>query len=171
VAEGLTNDEVAELYRRYGAFLRRRCLTLLRSTPLAEDALQDTFLKLMNGGSAFRAADHPMRWLYRVADRACFDSLRRNKHARRSDPIDDVELPCHPGTAPELRHAAMQVLAALEDEDQRIAVMAFVDGMSQQEIADELGYSRTTIVNRVAHIRERAERTTRAPRIGKELHP
>jgi len=68
------------------------------------------------------------------------------------------ELPAHPGVEPEMRRAAIELLDALDDEDQRIAVMAFVDGMNQQEIADELGYSRMTIIKRMARLRERAQR-------------
>lgn len=160
MSEGLSNREVADLYRRYGFLLRRRCLMLLRGPAHVDDALQETFLKLMRAGAPIRTAEEPLRWLCRVADRTCFDLLRKTKHARRSDPIDDVldELPTHAGLEPELRRAAMELLDALGEEDQQIAVMAFLDGMNQQEIADELGYSRMTIIKRMARLKERAQR-------------
>ncbi|MBN9160586.1 MAG: sigma-70 family RNA polymerase sigma factor [Myxococcales bacterium] len=160
MSEGLSNREVADLYRRYGFFLRRRCLVLLRNSSLADDAFQETFMKLMRAGAPLRTADEPLRWLYRVADRTCFDLLRKTKNTRRSSSIDEMpeELPAHPGVEPEMRRAAIELLDALDDEDQRIAVMAFVDGMNQQEIADELGYSRMTIIKRMARLRERAQR-------------
>jgi RNA polymerase sigma-70 factor (ECF subfamily) len=157
--EALTNAEITDLYRRYGFFLRRRCLVLLRNAAHADDAMQEAFLKVMGAAAAWRSVEHPMRWLYRIVDNVCFDQLRRSKHTRHAVTLDDAgELPGHPGTAPELRRTAIELLAVLDDEEQRIAVMAFVDGMSQQEIADELGYSRMTIVKRVATIRDRAER-------------
>ena len=165
MTEGLRNDEVAELYRRYGAFVRRRCLVLLRDRALADDALQEVFLKLLRAGSGVREAEEPLRWIYRVADRTCFDHLRSRKRARRSSPIEDHdgqgaqarEL-LHPGTEPEMRWAAIELLSALDEEDQRIAVMAFVDGMSQEEIGGELGCSRMTVIKRIARLRERAGR-------------
>ncbi len=158
--DGLDNHEITDLYRRYGFFLRRRCLVLLRSDALADDAMQETFLKLMRAGAGVKTAEQPMRWLYRVVDRTCFDQLRKMKRAAREEPLDDVTvgLPVHPGTTVELRRAAVELLDVLDEEEQVIAVMAFVDGMTQQEIADELGYSRMTVVKRVAGIRERAER-------------
>lgn len=165
MSEGLSNREVADLYRRYGYVLRRRCLMLLRQPAHVDDALQEVFLKVMRAGAPIRTAAEPLRWLYRVADRACFDLLRKTK-TRRADPIDDVldELPGHEGLEPELRRAAMELLDALDVEDQQIAVMAFLDGMNQQEIADELGYSRMTIIKRVARLKERAQRIlTRRP--------
>jgi len=159
VSEGLSNREVTDLYRRYGFVLRRRCLMVLRQPAHVDDALQETFLKVMRAGAPIRTAVEPLRWLYRVADRACFDLLRKTK-TRRAAPIDDVldELPAHEGLEPELRRAAMELLDALDVEDQQIAVMAFLDGMNQQEIADELGYSRMTIIKRVARLKERAQR-------------
>jgi RNA polymerase sigma-70 factor (ECF subfamily) len=163
VNEGLDNQELTDIYRRYGFFLRRRCLVLLRSDALADDAMQETFLKLMRAGRGVKSAVEPLRWLYRVVDRTCFDQLRKVKRAGRDEPLDDATLglPVHPGTTPELRRAAVELLDALAEEEQAIAVMAFIDGMTQQEIADELGYSRMTIVKRLASIRERAERASR----------
>lgn len=160
MSEGLSNDEVIDLHRRYGYFIRRRCRVLLRSPSLVDDAFQEVFMKLMRAGRGVRAADEPLRWLYRVTDRTCFDQLRRRRTASRGAPLEDVddELLAYPGTAPELRRAALEVLDRLDDEDQQIAVMAFVDGMSQQEIGDELGYSRMTIVSRMARLRERVQR-------------
>lgn len=160
MTEGLTNREVSDLYRRYGFFLRRRCLVLLRQPSLAEDALQEAFLKLMRAGGGVRTADEPLRWLYRVVDRTCFDQLRKTKYTRSAASLDDVEhlLPPHPGNEPDVRRAAIELLDSFDEEDQSIAVMAFVDGMNQQEIADELGYSRMTIIKRVARLRERAQK-------------
>jgi RNA polymerase sigma-70 factor (ECF subfamily) len=152
---GLTNAEVTEIHRRYGYYLRRRCQVILRDRALADDAMQEVLLKLLRHGAAFRGAPHPMRWLQRVADRACFDQFRRGKRAREARPIEEAEDFVHPGVSPEVRRAVADTLAQLSEEEQQVAVMAFVDGMSQQEIADELGYSRVTVNKRVAAIRRR----------------
>jgi RNA polymerase sigma-70 factor (ECF subfamily) len=155
MGEGLTNAEVTEIHRRYGFFLRRRCQVLMRDRALADDALQEVLMKLLRHGAPFRDAPHPMRWLHRVTDHACFDLFRRGKRAREAAPIDEAEELVHPGVSPELRRAVADALAVLTEEEQEVAVMAFVDGMSQQEIADELGYSRVTVNKRVAAIRRR----------------
>lgn len=157
--EGLRNEEIENLYLRYGGLVRRRCLLLLRDHALVDDTVQETFSKTMRSGAGIRGADHPLRWLYRVADRTCFDQLRKTK-ARRTSSIDDtsIDLPCHPDVEPEVRRSALELLDALDDEDQKIAVMAFVDGMNQQEIADELGSSPMTVLKRIARLRGRAIR-------------
>lgn len=162
MSEGLDNTVIAELYQRYGFFLRRRCVVLLRNEALADDAMQETFLKLMRSGAGVKTAAHPLRWLYRVVDRTCFDQLRKVRRSARDVPLDDAgdALPVAPGTTPELRRSVLEILDVLDDEEKTIAVMAFVDGMTHQEIADELGYSRMTILKRIASIREGAEKAS-----------
>ncbi|MBX3228486.1 MAG: sigma-70 family RNA polymerase sigma factor [Labilithrix sp.] len=161
--EGLDNAELADLYRRYGFFLRRRCVVLLRDEAHADDALQESFMKLMRAGAGVRTAAQPMRWLYRVVDRTCFDHLRKvRRGAARDVTLEDAgdALPVTPGTTLEERQSVLEILDVLDDEERAIAVMAFVDGMTHQEIASELGYSRMTILKRVASIRERAEKAS-----------
>ena len=85
---GLSRSEVTEVHRRYGFFLHRRCRLLLRDVALADDALQEVYVKLLRTGGAMREAKHPMRWLHRVCDHACFDQLRRGKRIRHATPID-----------------------------------------------------------------------------------
>lgn len=144
-------------YRRYGFLLQRRCRTLLRDDAAAEDALQDAFMKLLQHKRAFRAAENPLAWMYRVVDRCCFDQLRKRKH-RRADSIDDHanEPASHPGIDVEARDAIVRILHSLSEPEYEIAVLAHVDGMNQTEIAAALGLSRPTIWKRLALLRERA---------------
>jgi RNA polymerase sigma-70 factor (ECF subfamily) len=152
----LTSDEVARLYDRYGYFLLRRCRSILRDPGLSDDALQEAFVKVMGNGAAVRAADEPLRWLYRVVDRCCFDVLRRRRRSPETLAPDEGA-GHHPGVQIELRDAVLRLLATLDEDQMRIAVLLFVDGMSQGEIADEIGVSRVTVNKRVQSIRARAE--------------
>jgi len=159
VATGeLTNDELADLYRRYGFLLQRRCRAILRDEAAAADALQDAFVKFLQSGDALRAAENPVAWMYRVVDRCCFDHLRRAKR-RRAEPIDEAEgaaIPAHPGVDHEARDAALRILHELTEPEYQVAVLAYVDGANQTEIANMLGLSRPTIWKRLTAIRDRA---------------
>lgn len=53
-------------------------------------------------------------------------------------------------------HAMHALLAELDDDERTLAVMAFVDGFDQGEIAERIGVSRVTVNKRVAALRERA---------------
>ncbi|HEY4015564.1 MAG TPA: sigma-70 family RNA polymerase sigma factor [Polyangiaceae bacterium] len=155
--DALTPTEVSRLYERYGFLLLRRCRTILRDSSAAEDALQQVFEKLLRNGAGIRDADQPLRWLYRVADRCCFDLLRRRRRSPESPmDVEAATSPAHPAIDVEARNAVMALLATLDVDEQRMAVLLFVDGMSQGEIAAELGVSRVTVNKRVQALRARA---------------
>ena len=61
----------------------------------------------------------------------------------------------------ELRNAILRLLDGLDETMQRVAVMAFVDGLTQAEIGEELGLSRVTINKRVQTLRAQAEQALR----------
>jgi RNA polymerase sigma-70 factor, ECF subfamily len=167
---GLTRTEVADLYRRYGALLRRRARLITRDAALAEDALQEACLNLLRAGATFREAKQPLGWLYRVIDRASIDQMRRGKRLRSAahldgadgaDGVDGAAPP--PGVDADTRLRALEVLAELNAEEAEIVILAFVDGMTQSEIAEELGYSRVTINKRLQAVRQRCLLVPKGP--------
>jgi RNA polymerase sigma factor (sigma-70 family) len=164
VADGtvLSNAEVSDLFRRYGFFLRRRSRMIVRDPSTADDAMQEAFVKVMKNGSGVRDADKPLLWLYRVVDRCCFDQLRASRHQRAAEPLDTMSDAAMPQTEDssgiEDRDTVLSFLGELDDVDQQIAVLAFMDGLSQGEIAEEIGYSRVTVNKRMQGIKERASR-------------
>ncbi len=109
---------------------------------------------LLHRGEAFRQAEAPYRWLCRAAERTSLDLLRRRKRVRDAIPIDDADLlGAAPGTDAEARRAVLESIERLDPEQQRVAILLFVDGMSQLEAAAELGVSRVTINKRAQEIR------------------
>lgn len=153
---GLSADEVSQVYHRYGALLTRRGRLLMRDASLAEDALQEMLSTLLRRGETYREARSPYRWLCRAVDRACLDLMRRGKRVRDALPLDELDpVGAAPGVDPEARFAALQELARLTGDQQSLAIMLFVDGMSQGEAAAELGVSRVTINKRAQEIRLR----------------
>jgi RNA polymerase sigma-70 factor, ECF subfamily len=157
-------DEVARLYERYGYFVLRRCLVLLRQRAAAEDALQEVFVKVLRIEVSEHELERPLAWLYRIADNVCFDVLRRKK-VRATEPEAALDfVGPHPAVRLEDRDAVMAVLGELDDRDRRICVMAFVDGLTQDEIASELDLSRVTVNKRIQAIRAEATRLLSSPK-------
>jgi RNA polymerase sigma-70 factor, ECF subfamily len=148
--------DVSALYAKYGFFLRRRCRTILRDHALADDALQEAFVKVLRSEGGLRGVEEPLRWLYRVVDRCCFDALRKRRRSVESA-SEEEGATAHPGVEIEMRDAVLRLLGTLGEDEMQIALFLFVDGMSQGEIAEEMGVSRVTINKRVQTIRVRAE--------------
>ncbi len=155
---GLTSAEVTQIYSRYGFLLLRRARLITRDVALAEDAVHEALIQLLSSGAGFREATHPLRWLQVVVDRKSIDQLRRGKHVRGAATLDDPELQAlaHPGVDVEARDAALKFLGELDATDQRIVVAAYVDGMSQEQIALEVGFSRVTVNKRLQAIKRDA---------------
>jgi RNA polymerase sigma-70 factor (ECF subfamily) len=154
--QAMGTSEVTAAYRQYGPQVLRRCRRILRQQHAAEDAAQEVFLKLWRYGESFREADHKLGWLYRVADRCCFNELRR----RRSQPELPVESSDHasaPRCLPEDRDVVLRFLDRFEDRVQRVAVLYYVDEMTHDEIAALTGWSRQTIHKKLLLVRERAQ--------------
>ncbi len=86
-------------------------------------------MKVLKGGAAVRTADEPLRWLYRLVDHCCFDVLRRRRRSPETLAPDEGRSR-HPGVEIELRDAVMRLLGALDEDQMRIAVLLFVDGMA-----------------------------------------
>jgi RNA polymerase sigma-70 factor (ECF subfamily) len=153
---GLSASEVTDVYQRYGALLERRCRLLLRDPSLAEDAVQELLSVLLRRGEGLRGAQWPYRWLCRAADRTCLDLLRRGRHVRHAMALDEIDaIGPAPGIDAEERQAALESLERLEPDEQSLAIMLFVDGLSQGEAAEELGVSRVTVNKRAQAIRDR----------------
>ncbi|WP_394840973.1 sigma-70 family RNA polymerase sigma factor [Pendulispora brunnea] len=151
---GLSADEVSAVHQRYGALLARRCRLLLRDRALAEDAMQELLSALLRRGASLRTANVPYRWLCRAVDRTCIDLLRRGRHVRGAVAIDEIDpIGPAPGVDAEARYAVLESLERLPEEHRALAILLFVDGLSQGEAADELGVSRATVNRRAQEIR------------------
>jgi RNA polymerase sigma-70 factor (ECF subfamily) len=151
---GLSASEVAELYRRYGFVLGRRARLFLRDETLAQDAVQELLAVLLKRGESVREADSAFRWMCRALDRVCLDLLRRTKRSREALPLDEVDVigPA-PGIDAVARRAVLESLEKLDEREQAIAIAVFVDGVTQGEVAGELGLSRVTINKHVQKIK------------------
>jgi RNA polymerase sigma factor (sigma-70 family) len=158
VTNKLTRSEVAEIHQTYGHMMLRRCRFITRSAALADDAFQEAFINLIRYGKGFREADKKLRWLYRLCDRACFAQLKKS---RREVPIDTADRlsdsRVHTDARLESRNLVLTILAQLDETEQEVAVLAHLDGLSQADIGQTLGYSRQTINKKLQQIQAKVE--------------
>jgi len=158
----LSKQEVVDIYVQYGALLLRRCRRLLVDGQAAEDALHEAFVKIWRHGGSLRDATSRLGWLYRTVDRCCFDALAAR--ARRGEqPFDAVNPGMELGTTSTRDQAAdwqivRMFLHRLDSKMQQIAVLHWVDEMTQDEIAAVTGWSRQTVCKKLNQLREHAAR-------------
>jgi RNA polymerase sigma-70 factor (ECF subfamily) len=163
----MTEAELARLYREYGYVLFRRCLVYLGDEAGAQDAVQEVFVRALRSAEAFRGEANPRTWLCRIADHLCVDLLRRKRRSPvRALGAADVES-AEPAGAQQVAAAIVdddyesflavqRLLAVLDPDARRLAVLYYLDEYTQEEIASELGLSRRTIGKRLKALERRA---------------
>ncbi len=130
----------AAIYRRYHQELYRYCAAILGNAQDAQDALQNTMVKVLRALPGEKRRIQLKPWLYRIAHNEAVELLR----ARRADEPIGVE-PAAPGAGlaetAERRERLRQLLVDLEDlpERQRGAlVMRELGGLSFEQIGSAL---------------------------------
>lgn len=136
-------DELAEIFRRYGYFVQRRCTLLLGNSADAEDVTQEVFMRVQRYSSSL-TAPVTLAWLYAIAARCCFD---RAQQRQRQTPVAHASLEALAGSsaAPPERALVGQLLRSMDRKTSEIAILHHVEGWTQEEIAAHTGYSRKTI--------------------------
>ncbi|SHH26839.1 RNA polymerase sigma-70 factor, ECF subfamily [Fibrobacter sp. UWCM] len=134
----------SKLYEAYAPMVYRRAMMLLRDVTEAEDMVQNVFLRVFERWDSLDVSQ-PSSLLWNTATRLCLNRIRDKK--RRGLDCDTSELLLSIACADddEGEKEARGILAKLfsrEPESSRtIAVLHFVDGMTLEETAREVGLS------------------------------
>jgi len=131
-----------QIYDRYGQPLFRTALRLLGRPQEAEDAVQDTFMKLYRGISGFRHGARFSTYLFQILNNACVDMLRKRKPAGEdsADPETFGVSLSH-----ELGHSLAEAVDRLPAQMKACFVLFAVEQFSQEEVADILGLNVGTV--------------------------
>lgn len=143
----MTDQELTRLYEKYGFLVHRRCAALLGNSADAEDALQETFLRVKRY-SASPTTGSELSWLYTIASHCAYDLMAKRK---RETPESPETLPrldkrsVGSGEDPDRRAMIGAVLRRLDERTRTIGVLHYIDGYTQEEVAVQTGYSRRTV--------------------------
>ena len=141
----MTQDKLAEFYRRFAPRVYARCLWILADKEKALDAVQDIFLKLQKKMSSFRGDSEIMTWIYRVTTNHCLNKLRDEKARRRAFTRIGRNLAGYRHENAETKLVQLDLVVHLMGKVSRrkaqIVFHRFFDGMTHQEIARVMGIS------------------------------
>lgn len=154
------DDSLTDLYRRYGPLIYARCRRMLDDGAAAEDATQETFMRVHRHLARACTVQEALSWIYRIATNCCLNEIRDRK--LRPQPTSDRMLDL--GASPDLertladRAAVRWIIAALPEKLRAVAWLHYVEGMPQPEVAAVLDISRRTVVYRLEEFSERARK-------------
>jgi len=145
------DDAARRLYRKYRMELFRFGVHVLNDQGLAEEMVQETFIKFCQRAGSYDAARGPVRaWLFTIARSAAIDIARRPS-SRPLLPVEDFQLPPQYDTVDE----ALTVLTVDQALDKLPSIYGDVmrlvrDDLTQSEIAERLGIPVGTVKSRTA---------------------
>jgi RNA polymerase sigma factor (sigma-70 family) len=141
-------EAFADLVTRYGPMVFGVCQRVLRNAHEAEDVAQSTFLHLASRANAIRRSEAVAAWLHQTARHLSFKHLRKetrrlrrehlfalSKHdIHEPDPLDAL-------TIRELMEIFDEELGRLRDQNRLPLILCALEGLSQKQAADRLGWS------------------------------
>jgi len=143
---------MTDLFDRFSRLVYSVALRVLKDPGHAEDVMQDVFFNLWENPRSFVSGRGSLgAWLLVVARNRAIDALRRRKP---SDPVDEVVLPAKTNLASEaeqnfIMEKVRRVLNGLPPDQQKSLQLAFFEGLSHTEIAEQTGDPLGTVKTRI----------------------
>jgi RNA polymerase sigma-70 factor (ECF subfamily) len=170
------SDVLENLVRQHSRLVYRIAYAALRSHHDAEDATQETFLRVLRYSRKLATVDDSKTWLARIAWRVAVD--RSKQRGRKQEvPIEDpekrvAEVPSADARADDAMHGYQvgalieRLIAALPEKLREPLTLSAIDEMSPREVAETLGINEAAVRARVFRARrilkaKLAERTER----------
>ena len=143
---------ISLLYEHYGDTLYGVAFKVVRDEELAQDILQESFIKIWNKAHTYDPSKAKLfTWLFRITRNTAIDKLRSlsNKVEREIQiDVSDVYNVGEENIRPELMDMKKQ-LDKIEPKYQIVLEALFFEGMTQQEASEELGIPLGTVKSRL----------------------
>jgi RNA polymerase sigma-70 factor, ECF subfamily len=157
-------DAVLEgLVRQHSRLVYRIAYAVLHRHHDAEDATQETFLRLLRYSAKLAAVEDPKTWLARIAWRVAVDRSRQ-RGGTREIPLEDPEKPIEVASsetpADETVHGTQmsavleKIIAALPEKLRAPLILSTLEEMSPREVAAILGINEAAVRSRAFRARQ-----------------
>lgn len=153
-----------QLYDAYVGDVHRLAIRMTADDALAEDATQDTFVRVFRGLHRFRGDAALRTWIHQIAVSAILTAIRGRKrwNARRAEIEEADHVPQQRREAePDLRQRLYAAIDALPDIYRTVFVLYDVEGHSHDDIARLLRIPSGTSKARLSEARARLRRALR----------
>jgi RNA polymerase sigma-70 factor (ECF subfamily) len=156
------------LYAMHGARMKNLARNVLGNPIDAEDAVQETFLKVQRSIASFRGQSSFLTWTYRILINTCYDARRSRLRKKEVANDDSEETPRHepraPGAHPALRMALERALAKLTQHQRDVFLLYEVEGFRHAEIARMLEMTEAASKNTLFQAKKNLRQMLEPPR-------
>jgi len=155
VARG-DEEALARLYDQYRVILFSMLVRILKSREEAEDVLQEVFLQVWKRAKDFDTErGRPFTWLVTLTRSRAIDRIRQLGARQRladsaaQNPANEASDAATDTLHSEQREIVTRALAELPEEQRRTLNLAYYEGLTQSEIAEQLGTPLGTVKTRM----------------------
>jgi RNA polymerase sigma-70 factor (ECF subfamily) len=170
------------IFLRYHQAISGLALRLVRDPLLAEDLVQETFLRVIRSADRVDEGFNFSAWVHRIATNLCYDELRRQKRGQQPAAVEGVRAAASPGPSGvddpdealravpsgdlrerpedalemrELRREVWDVAARLPEKYRRVLSLRELQGLSYAGIAAVMGLSESAVETLLHRARKR----------------
>ena len=138
---GSGRSELERLMEQYGSSLLRMCALYLKDADLAQDAVQETFIRAYRHIEDYRGESSERTWLTAIAINVSRDMLRTAwfRHQSRSTDIDT--LPEKPAEFEFPDNTVLTEVMHLPAKYREVVLLRYYEGLKLKEVASALGLS------------------------------
>lgn len=158
------------VYALHGARMKNLARNILGTATDAEDAVQETFLKMQRSIAGFRGQSSFVTWIFRILVNTCYDVRRsrlRKKEVSQDEDKDDSTPRPEPraaGAHPSLRLALERALAELTRHQRDVFLLYEVEGFHHAEIAQMLEITEAASKNTLFQAKKNLRQMLEPPR-------
>lgn len=137
------------LYKACSSAIFAYALSILRNRDDAEDAMQDTFLKIRSAAHLYKPQGKPMAWIFTITKNVCLMMYRKRQHiVRLSEESEEPDLGLDQIENLEDRMTLEKAFTVLPEDSCRIIMLHAVSGMKHREIAELLNMPISTVLSK-----------------------
>jgi RNA polymerase sigma-70 factor (ECF subfamily) len=152
VAAGDTGAPMSELYRRYAGRLYRYGLQALGDGGLAEEMVQESFVRLWRTAGRFDPARGSVAAYLIVIGRSVAADVRKRPSSRRLEQLEEARVAPQPDSVDQILSGLMvrEAVDSLSPAHRQVIMLAEA-GLTQSQIADRAGLPLGTVKTRTFH--------------------
>ena len=145
-------EETLRYYELYGDMFFRICFLRLKNRQDAYDAVQETFIRLIQSEKRFENEEHAKAWLFAVAGNICKNMQKEFWNKNRVN--DDVFFLLS-GEEEDMENSeVLEAVLALPEKYKELVYLHYYEGYSVEEIARFLGKNASTLRSRLSKAKE-----------------
>ena len=146
----------AELYEHHKTAIYRYCLRMLSDSNAAEDATQETFMRMFSNIDVLQKTESFLPWLFRIARNEVMMHIRKNRRngVQSDEEVWDKQTPYDLTVAAETTEIVQRLLQNLKSEYREVLLLREYEQLTYMQIAEITGDTESSVKSRLFKARK-----------------